>query len=117
KNPTDNRKLEATLKSKKYNFAIVNLKSLGNLENLKEKIFHSFDKMRVFTKEPGKVKSDKPMILPSDSSVKDIAKKVLKNPNMIKETRIWGPSSKFAGQVVGLSHKLKDMDTVEFKTR
>ncbi|MFH1889726.1 MAG: GTPase [Nanoarchaeota archaeon] len=117
KNSTDNRKLEATLKSKKYNFTMLNLKSPGNLENLKERIFHSFDKIRVFTKEPGSKKSERAMILEVKSTIKDIAKKILKNPNMIKETKIWGPSSKFAGQIVGLSHELKDMDTVEFKTR
>ena len=36
--------------------------------------------------------------------------------NKIKETRIWGPSSKYSGQVVGLQHELKDLDVVEFKT-
>ena len=35
----------------------------------------------------------------------------------IKETRITGPSGKFPNQVVGLKHKLKDMDVVEFKIR
>jgi len=37
--------------------------------------------------------------------------------NQIKETKIWGPSSKFSGQIIGLKHKLKDLDVVEFKTK
>jgi len=53
-----------------------------------------------------------------DSILKDVAEKILKGfSKKVKETRIWGPSSKFAGQKIGLQHKLKDLDVVEFKTR
>ena len=53
-----------------------------------------------------------------DSAVRDVAEKILTGfSNKIKETKIWGPSSKFSGQIVGLNHKLKDLDVVEFKTR
>ena len=114
---TDFRKLESTMKSRKIEPIIINSETGENLENLKEKIFKSFGKMRIFTKEPGKQKSEKPFILPPGDSVKNIAEKIFKTAAMVKETRIWGPSSKFPGQVVGLSHRLKDLDTVEFKTR
>ena len=110
------RKIEATLKSKKYNFIILDINR--NLNELKEKLFSGFGKIRVFTKEPThKTPSDRPMILEKDSTVKDIAQKILKNLSFLKETRIWGPSSKFPGQIVGLQHVLKDMDTIEFRTR
>ena len=50
--------------------------------------------------------------------VKGRVKIEVKGPDgKVKETRIWGPSSKFSGQVVGLKHVLKDMDVVEFKTK
>jgi len=111
------RKIEATLKSKKYNFVIIDLKSKENLEELKEKIFKSFGKLRIFTKEPGKDKSKRPIIIKPNSTVKDIAEKILKGfYKKIKQTKIWGPSSKFPGQIVGLNHILKDKDVVEFKT-
>lgn len=85
---------------------------------MKEKLFQSFGRIRVYTKEPGKEKSNKPIILPPESNIKNVAEKILKGfSNKIKETRIWGPSSKYPGQVVGLKHKMKDMDIVEFKTR
>lgn len=114
----EKRKIEATLKSKKYNFAIISSKIGENIEDLKEKIFKSFDKIRVYTKEPGKEKSPKPIILPPESSVADVAEKILHGfASKIKETKIWGPSSKFAGQKVGLKHRLKDLDVVEFKTK
>jgi ribosome-interacting GTPase 1 len=37
--------------------------------------------------------------------------------NQVVKTKIWGPSSKYSGQTVGLKHKLKDLDVVEFRTR
>lgn len=117
KDNIDKRKLEATLKSKKINSIIINTKTKENIEQLKETIFSSFGKIRIFTKEPGKEKSKKPMIFNPNSTIGDVAKKVLKNLSAIKQTKIWGPSSKFPGQIVGLQHKLKDLCVVEFKTR
>lgn len=57
------------------------------------------------------------MILEPGTDVKKIAGKILKNLSDLKETKIWGPSSKFPGQKVGLKHELKDLDVVEFRTR
>ena len=111
------RKVTATLSSKKYNFVLVSAETGEGLFQLKEKLFQGFGKIRIFTKEPGKDKSEKPFVLEKDSAVRDVAKKVLKNLSVLKETRIWGPSSKFPGQIVGLQHTLKDMDIIEFKTR
>ena len=118
KNDKENlRKIESTLRSKRYNFVLINPKTKQGFEELKEKLFESLEKIRIYTKEPGKSKSEKPMILEKNAMVLDIAKKVLKNKNSLKETKIWGPSSKFPGQVVGLTHQLKDLDVIEFKTR
>jgi len=114
----EKRKVSATLQSKKYNFILISAKTRENIEQFKEKLFQSFGKIRVYTKEPGKVKSNRPIILPPESSVRNVAEKILKGfSSKIKETRIWGPSSKYPGQVVGLAHKMKDLDVVEFKTR
>ena len=113
----DARKLFAKLSSKRYNFVIISTKTKEGIEDLKEKIFESFDKIRVYTKEPRKEKSPKPIILEPNSTIKDVAEKILKGfSSKVKETKIWGPSSKFSGQKVGLKHKLKDKDIVEFKT-
>lgn len=114
----EKRKILANLQSKKYNFVMISTKTGEGLGSLKEKIFQSFDKIRIYTKEPGKSKSNRPVIMEKDSSVRDVAEKILKGfSQRIKETKIWGPSSKFSGQKVGLNHKLKDMDVVEFKTK
>jgi len=115
----EKRKISATLKSKRYNFVLVSLEnSKEGLDELKQELLQRFDKIRVYTKEPGGEKSKKPIILEKSSTVKDVAEKILKGfSEKIKTTKIWGPSSKFSGQVVGLNHKLKDLDVVEFKTR
>jgi uncharacterized protein len=113
----DKRKIEATLKSKKYSFSIVNLKTGEGVDSLKERIFKSFDKIRIYTKEPSRNRSERPLILDVMSTVREVAEKIIKDISKIKETKIWGPSSKFPGQIVGLHHGLKDLDVVEFRTR
>lgn len=117
----EKRKLHARLKSKKYDFEIIscvqNWQENG-IEELKEHIFETFDIIRIFTKEPGKPKTKKPIILKPNSKAKDAAEKILKGfSKKIKTIKIWGPSSKFPGQIVGLNHKLKDLDTIEFTTK
>ncbi len=120
-NQNQKRKLEAYLSSKKYNYILISTKTPEGIEELKGKIFQSFDKIRIYTKEPGKeieINQEVPLVLPRDSTIKDVAEKILKGfSEQIKETRIWGPSSKFPGQVVGLKHIVEDMDIVEFKTK
>lgn len=115
----EKRKISATLQSRKYNFVLISTETGEGTEQLKEKLFQSFGKIRIYTKQPNeKQKARKPIILNPNSAVKDVAEKILKGfSNKVKETRIWGPSSKYPGQVVGLNHKLKDLDIVEFKTR
>ena len=114
----EKRKISATLQSKKHNFVLVSTKNKKGIEELKNKIFQSFDKIRVYTKEPGKEKTKRPIILEPNATVKEVAEKILKGfSKKVKETKIWGPSSKFAGQKIGLQHKLKDLDIVEFKTK
>jgi len=114
----EKRKISATLASKKYNFVLISTITQQGIEELKEKIFQSFNALRIYTKEPGKEKSEKPIILKPNSTIKDVAEKILKGfSKKIKKTRIWGPSSKFPGQIVGLNHKVKDLDIVEFTTK
>ena len=114
----EKRKISATLSSKRYNFHMISVEKEEGIKKFKEDLFKSFGKIRVFTKEPGKEKAKRPIILNPKSTMKDVAEKILKGfSSKIKETRIWGPSSKYAGQVVGLKHVIKDMDVVEFRTK
>jgi ribosome-interacting GTPase 1 len=74
----EKRKISANLSSKKYNFILISTFTLEGIKELKEKLFQSFDYLRIYTKEPGKNKSKKPMILKPNSTIKDVAEKILK---------------------------------------
>ncbi len=114
----EKRKIQSTLQSKKYNFVIISSLTKEGIDEVKEKLFSCFDKLRIYTKEPGKEKSNRPIILNPGATAREVAEKILKGfSEKVKETKIWGPSSKFPGQIVGLNHKLKDLDIIEFKTR
>lgn len=114
----EQRKLEATIKSKKLSALITSTITKQNIEQLKEKIVLLMYVIRIYTKEPGKPVSKIPVVLPENATVKDVAESILKGfSQKIKETRLTGPSSKFPNQKVGLAHVLKDKDIVEFHTR
>lgn len=117
-NENEKRKIEAHLHSKKYNFAMVSSVTKEGIKELKEKIFSQFSILRIFLKEPYKEPSKIPLIMKPGSTIKNVADKISKHLiNSISEVHIWGPSSKFPNQKVGLSHEIKDKDIVEFKTR
>lgn len=115
------RKIEATLKSKykKFDYIFFSDKPTNiKLQELAKKIFFTFPIIRIYTKEPKKTASKEPMILKVNSTFKNAAEKILKGVSKkIKQARVWGPSSKFGGQVIGLGHILKDKDTIEFQTK
>ena len=112
----EKRKISAFMSSKKLNFVLFSCKTLDNIEELKRKIWISFKKIRVYTKQPGKAPDSDPVIMKENSTVKDIAEKIFHGlSSQVKETRITGPSSKFPNQLVSLEHVLKDKDIVEFK--
>ncbi|MFA4960674.1 MAG: GTPase [Candidatus Pacearchaeota archaeon] len=116
----EKRKVDATLKSKfkKFDFIFFS-KSSSSLEilELKKKIFLSFPIVRIYTKEPKKDPTKDPMIMKENSTLKDAIEKIRKGMSQkVRRSRIWGPSSKFGGQVIGLDHILKDKDIIEFKT-
>ena len=116
-NEQEKRKIEASLRSKKLNFILFSSETLENICELKEKIWESFNKIRIYTKQPHKPADLEPVIMKKDASVKDVAEKIFHGlSSKVKEARITGPSSKFANQKVSLSHILKDKDIVEFKT-
>jgi hypothetical protein len=112
------RKLNEKIKSKRLNALTISAETNQGIEQLKEKIFVMMDSIRIYTKEPGKQASEDPIVLPKNSTVKDVAESILKGfSQKVKESRVTGPSSKFPNQRVGLDHQLKDKDIVEFKTK
>ena len=119
-NENELRKLKAKLKSQfprlKFIFINQNIKPI-ELEKIKRKIFETFPIIRIYTKEPKKAATDRPMIMKKNSTLAEASEKILKGlSKKIKKAKIWGPSSKFGGQVVGLDHILKDKDIIELQT-
>lgn len=116
-NEETKRKISETLRSKKYNFVIISCRTTEGIQDLKEKIFKSFNIIRVYTKKQGKKQDNVPVILPPNSTLKDVAEKILHGySKRVKFSKISGPSSKFTNQKVGLSHIAKDKDVVELVT-
>ena len=114
------RKIKETIKSKhKIDFFLFsNQPTQEQINELKQKIFQTFPIIRIYTKEPHKPATKTPMILKQNSTLRIVAEKILKGMSQkIKQTKIWGPSSKFQGQTIGLNHVLKDKDIVEFQVR
>ena len=116
-NEITKRKISETLKSKKYNFAIISTKTNEGLEELKEKIFKTFPIIRIYTKHQGKRQDNRPVILHFNATLKDVAEKILHGySKKVKYAKITGPSAKFRNQKIGLKHIVKDKDIVEFVT-
>lgn len=112
----EKRKISAYLQSKKYNFILVSCKTKENIGELKLKLIESSEVIRIYTKQPGKQADETPIVMPQNSTVKDVAEKIFHGfSEKVKETRVTGPSGKFPNQKVSLSHTLKDKDIVEFR--
>lgn len=111
------RKISEYLKSKKYNFVLTSTFTKEGIEELKEKIFKSFNVIRIYTRQPGKKEDEVPVIMPPESSLEQVAEKILHGySKKVKYAKVWGPSSKFLGQQIGLKHIVKDRDIIEFYT-
>jgi len=92
----------------------ISAKTKEGLDELKQKIFENIGLIRIYTKEPGKKASERPMIVKKDATIRDLADKIRKDfPDRFIKALVWGKSAKFPGQTVGLDHVLKDKDIVE----
>ena len=116
--PDEKRKLDARCRSKRLDYVLLSSINDEGVGLLKKRIFEMMGVIRVYTKEPGKPPAVLPVVLPVGSSVKDVGESIRNGfYRNVKESRVTGPSAKFANQKVGLSHVLRDRDVVEFHTR
>lgn len=84
------------------------------LDALRPELFRALERIRVYTKEPGK-KPDrgKPFVLPAGATVHALAELVHHDVAAhLKFARIWG-HARFEGQQVDRHHVLADQDVVE----
>ena len=85
-----------------------------SLADMLRRIFDMLNVVRVYAKEPGKpADKEKPFILPTDSTVDELARLVHKDiAENLKFARVWGISG-HSGQQVHSTHVLHDKDVVE----
>lgn len=114
----EKRKLTERMRSKKISGVMISTLSGEGLDELKNTMLRSMGVLRIYLKEPGKVPKDKPLVVKDGATLRDVAEGIFKGfSRSVKETRLTGPSGKFPNQRVGLEHKVKDLDVVEFHTR
>jgi len=89
------------------------------MEELKELIFKRLNLIRIYTKEAGK-KADmnEPLIMRNGVSIKEVCDKLHRDfVKKFRFARVTGPSAKFVGQKLSLTHVVKDGDIVEIHVR
>lgn len=102
----------------KKDLILISAKEKEGLERLRRLIWEKLEFIRISLKPEGRQPDmENPLILKRGQTVLDAADKISKElAGEVKETRIWGPSAKFPGQKVSLSHKLKDQDILSLLT-
>jgi small GTP-binding protein len=93
-------------------------KEIG-LEELKEEMFQRLKFMSIYMKPQGKDADMKdPLVVKDGSTVGMICDTLHRDfKRKFRYANIWGPSSKFPGQTVGLAHVLKDQDVLTIVVR
>ena len=95
-------------------FIAVSADSHINIDVLKEAIYQRLGFIRVYMRpKGGETDFKEPLIIKNGATVQDVCNKI--HRNMAKNFRyglVWGKSAKFAGQKVGLDHKLADEDVL-----
>ena len=95
-------------------YIAVSCKTKQNIEPLKKKIIQETGLIRIYSKDPMKKPSEKPIILERNSTIEDVCKKIRRDfTARFLFAKVWGTRVKFPGQQVGLSHRLEDKDIVE----
>jgi uncharacterized protein len=96
------------------NFIAVSADTGINIDALKEVIYQRLGFIRIYMRpKGGETDYKEPMIIKNGATVEDVCNKI--HRNMAKNFRyglVWGKSAKFAGQKVGLDHKLADEDVL-----
>ena len=101
-----------------FSTAIVSCLTRQGLDALGPQLFHILGIVRVYTKEPNEPKpSPHPFVVREGTTVRGLARNIHSDlADRYRYSRLWGPTSKFAGERVGPDHVLGDGDVVEIHT-
>ena len=113
-NPSFIQEVKSKIGSKDNNFVPVSADSGINIDVLKEVIYKRLEFIRIYMRpKGGETDYKEPLIIKNGATVQDVCNKI--HRNMAKNFRyglVWGRSAKFAGQKVGLDHRLYDEDVI-----
>ena len=101
-----------------FSTAIVSCLTRQGLETVGRQLFHSLGIVRVYTKEPNEPRpSPHPFVVREGTTVRELARNIHSElAEKYRYSRLWGPTSKFAGERIGPDHVLGDRDVVEIHT-
>ncbi len=119
-NPEQVSELVESIKRRAPSIEVVPVSALmvRGFEGVPYLVFKMLSLIRVYTKEPNSdTHTPKPLILREGSTVEDAVREIREDfLRFFKYVRIWGPSAKYSGEKVGLTHKLMDKDVIEIRT-
>ncbi|HXW38012.1 MAG TPA: GTP-binding protein [Nitrososphaerales archaeon] len=103
----------------KYGFVPVSAEANVNIAALKEEIYRRLEFVRIYMRRrTGETDYKEPMIVRDGSTVLEVCNKVHRNmKDEFRYALVWGKSVKFAGQRVGINHRLMDEDVLTLVTR
>lgn len=86
-----------------------------NLQFLLDRLWEHLNMIRIYTKKPGCPPDfDDPIILRNGASVKYVCHRIHRTlPQFFKYGLVWGTSTKYSPQRVGLSHIVEDEDVIQ----
>ena len=105
--------------AKQFSSAIVSCLTRQGLNKIGRQLFDCLELVRVYTKQPNESKpSDLPIVVRAGTTVIELALGIHTDlADRYRYSRIWGTSSRFAGERVGPDHVLHDQDIVEIRAK
>lgn len=101
------------LKSIKYLFVPTSAEKNEGIDELKDAIWDKLQLIRVYTKTRLVESDGVPMMMRTGCTIAELCDKLHRElKTLFKYAQVWGPSAKFPGQKVGLTHVIKDGDTI-----
>ncbi len=82
------------------------------IQNFKDIVYSTLKFINIYMKPQGKpADMDEPMVITAGSTVGNVCAGIHRDfQNKFRYAKVWGPSSKFPGQTVGLNHELMNDD-------
>ena len=102
-----------------YNPVYISADRNIGMDELQESIFNKLGFIRLYLKPRGGATDfEEPLIILKGSSVGEVCDILHRDfRRLFRYAYVWGPSSKFPGQIVGINHILEDEDILTILTK